>query len=79
MRRLILSSSVGHITAGIIILEAASVGHITAGVIIFETAEFIILDVLLELPLELAYDVCLVSHVMDLLCVGNFGHTFLHC
>ena len=64
VRRLVFSSSVGHTTADVIILEAA---------------EFVSLDVILEFPLELAYSVCLVLHFLELLCVGKLGHTVIHC
>ena len=46
---------------------------------VFEVAEFVILNVLLEFPLELGYDVFLVLHYLELLCFSKLGHTILHC
>ena len=55
------------------------VDHVAIGAAVLEAAEFKCLYVLLEFPLELAYDVCLVLHFLELFCNGIFGHTVLNC
>ena len=53
------------------------VDRIAVGAAVSEAAGIEFLDVLLELPLELAYYICLVLHFLDLLCNGEFGHIVL--
>ena len=55
------------------------VDHVAVGATVSKTAEFKILEVLPEFPLELAYDVCLVLHSLKLFCNGPLGHTVLNC
>ena len=61
------------------LVSSPSVGNVTVGIAVLEAAEFESMDALLEFPLELAYDVCLVLHFLKLFCDGTFGPTVLDC
>ena len=97
----ISSPSVGHVTVGVIILEATGfsgldvllesllylenffswpvVDHVAVSAAVSEAAGLKCLDVLRELPLELAYDICLVLNFLKLFGNRTFGRAIFNC